>query len=126
MLKTTREGFHQAGDHVPDPNLDLSFGESDPSHRVLEEYTPPFPRAVPPPIQGRLPGQERGSPTGPLQFLFGDTTIADFARYLGAPIGPSLSRITAFVDDRRRHALSLHRFLPYIGKRARVTSYSGS
>ena len=49
VLKATRAGFHQTGDHVPDPNLDLSFGDIDPEHRA------PFSLAVPPPIPGRLP-----------------------------------------------------------------------
>ena len=117
VLKKARASFHQAGDHVPDPNLDPSFGDIDPGHSVPENYTPPFSRAVPSPAPEQPQSKDGAPSVNPLQFLFGTTAIADFARYLGAPIGSSLSRITAFVEDRRRHALSLHRFLPYIGKR---------
>ena len=118
VLKRTRASFHQAGDHIPDPNLDPSFEGTDPDHGAPVNYTSPFSQAVPSPAPEQPRHADVTSSIHPLQFLFGTTTIADFARYLGAPIGSSLSRITAFVEDRRNHALSLHRFLPYIGKRA--------
>ena len=34
VLKAKRPGLHQESDHVPDPNLDLSFGDIDPEYRV--------------------------------------------------------------------------------------------
>ena len=62
VLKTARASFHQAGDHVPDPNLDPSFGDIDPGHHVPENYTPPFSRAVPSPIPELNDSRARTAP----------------------------------------------------------------
>ena len=58
VLKAKRPGLHQEGDHVPDPNLGLSFGDIDPQYRVPVSYTPNFPLAVPPPRTAQLPAQD--------------------------------------------------------------------
>ena len=103
----TKRARMTAGSHVPDPFLDPKSG-------LLgikpAQYGSPYGR-VHIPVEAPERTEVGEVSTHPMAVLFPGTTVGQFARYLGGPIGMDSGAVEAFVRRRLNHATSIHSHL---------------
>ena len=104
------------GTHIPDPFMDPaspSFADR------KDQYVSPFPavtlKPLDPPVLSPLQGVQ--TLQHPLAPLFPGTSIKQFARYLGAPIGKDQNAVLQFLLKRKTHATGIHGKLSQLNER---------